>query len=237
MASHLSPESARTQHALALMLAHDMRNPLAAIVANLSFLDHACHNADREVRETIADLHTSADVLLRLIDGTVTIAALETPEAGAHRARVSLRDAARAAAHAASSNGRAPVRVDERGPDAEVLADPAMLTAAATHLACNGAQHSRRGAEVVLSVERRGARAALVMTDEGTPFGAPEQHFTREAQIDLKLRPGGRYERGLGLYVIGLVARAYDGAIETARDGARSVVRVWFPVAGEEKAP
>lgn len=234
---HPPPDSARTQHALAQMLAHDMRNPLAAIVANLSFLDHACRDADREVRETIADLHASSDVLLRLIDGTVTIAALESSDAGAVRGRVSLREVVRAAAQAVAANGRAPVRADERGPDAEVLGDLTLLTTAVTHLAHNGAQHSRRGAEVVLSVERRGRRAAVVLSDEGPPFGPPEQHFSREAQVDLKLRPGGRYERGLGLYVVGLVARAYDGTVETSRDGARSVVRVWFPVAGEEVAP
>lgn len=236
---HPPPDPARTQHALALaqMLAHDMRNPLAAIVANLSFLDHACRDADREVRETIADLHASSDVLLRLIDGTVTLAALESSDVGAARGRVSLREVLRGAVQAAAASGRAPVRVDERGPDAEVIGDPGLLTTAVAHLAHNGAHHSRRGAEVVLSVERKGRRAAVVLSDEGPPFGPPEEHFTREAQADLKLRPGGRYERGLGLYVVGLVAKAHDGTIETSRDGARSVVRVWFPVAGEEVAP
>jgi signal transduction histidine kinase len=220
------------------MLAHDMRNPLAAIVANLSFLDHACRDADREVRETIADLHASSDVLLRLIDSTVTIAALEAPDVGyPARARVSLREVAAAAVQAAVTNGRVALRADERAPDAEVLADVGLLTTAATHLANNGAQHSRRGAEVVLTVERKGRRAALVLSDEGPPFGPPEQHFTREAQVDLKLRPGGRYERGLGLYVVGLVAKAYGGTVETARDGARSLVRVWFPLAPDEERP
>jgi signal transduction histidine kinase len=220
------------------MLAHDMRNPLAAIVANLSFLDHACRDAEREVRETLADLHASCDVLLRLIDSTVTIAALEVPDLGtAPRSRVSLRDISRTAVQAATTHGRVSLRVDERGPDAEVLADLALLTTAATHLANNGAQHSRRGAEVVLSVERRGHRAALVLSDEGPAFGPPEQHFTREAQVDLKLRTGGRYERGLGLYVVGLVAKVYGGSVETARDGVRSIVRVWFPLAPEEETP
>ena len=128
------------------MLAHDMRNPLAAIVANLSFLDHACRDADREVRETIADLHASSDVLLRLIDSTVTIAALEAPDVGYPvRARVSLREVASAAVQAAVTNGRVTLRADERAPDAEVLADVGLLTTAATHLANNGVQHSRRG--------------------------------------------------------------------------------------------
>ena len=53
------------------MLAHDMRNPLAAIVANLSFLDHACRDADREVRETIADLQ---DIYKALSPHRATIA-------------------------------------------------------------------------------------------------------------------------------------------------------------------
>lgn len=237
MASSLPPDVARTQYVLAQMLAHDMRNPLAAIVANLSFLDHACRNADRDVRETIADLQESANVLHHLVENLVTIAALEAPDAGSHRVRVSLREVARAAVQAVAPNSRVSVRVDEWGPDAEVLADASKLVLAATHLALNGVRHSQQGAEVVLSVERRGGHAALTLSDEGTPFGPPEEHFTREAQVDMKLRPGSRYERGLGLYLVGLVAQVYDGTIETARDGTRSIVRVWFPMAGEEKAP
>jgi len=233
--SEPSPEYARTQLALTQLLAHDLRNPLAAIVANLSFLDQVCRGAEAEVRETLGDLQASAEVLLRLIDGAVTIAALEAPEAGAARSRVSLREVARGAARAARS-GRATVRVDEGG-DAEVLADAAMLLTAATQLVNNGVQHSRRGGEVVLAVARGDGEAALALSDEGSPFGPPEQHFTREAQPALKHRSGGRYERGLGLYLVGLVARAYAGRVETAQEAGRSVVRLWFPLAGEEKAP
>ena len=73
----------RTQHALAQMLAHDLRNPLAAMLANLSFLDHAYRGADGEVRETLADLHASCAMMLTLVDSMVTVSALESPEARA----------------------------------------------------------------------------------------------------------------------------------------------------------
>lgn len=229
----------RTQHALAQMLAHDLRNPLAAMLANLSFLDHACRDTDNEVRETIGDLHGSCAMMLSLVDSMVTVSALESPEARAMpRTEVSLLEAARLAAKAtAGAAARLSSRVEvSPAADALVLADLSLLVTMATHLANNGVQHARRGSTISLVVERdfEARRAALVLRDDGPPFGAAEAHFTRDAQPGLKLKSGGRYERGLGLYVVWLVARAFDGTVATSGEGGRAVVRVWFPMVHPE---
>lgn len=224
----------RLQEELAQLVAHDMRNPLQAIIANASFLDDAFNATEQEARETTSDIRSSADVLLRLIENTVTIARLEAAtSASIARSAVSLLAVVesaveRCAGIAASSEIGISLEASE---SARVMADPQLLDQMVQNLITNAIQHSRRRTSVSLRVERAGGRAAVVVVDQGPPFGAVERHFTREAQPAIKFQPDGRYSRGLGLYVVGLVSRAFGGTIEPSREGARSVLRVWFPVA------
>jgi signal transduction histidine kinase len=228
------PEWLRLQEELVHLVAHDMRNPLQAIMANASFLDDATGATEQEAHETTSDIRSSADVLLRLIENSVTIARLESPSAEAlPRVPVSLLAAVEAAMErcagiAASSAISLSL---EASLGARVMADPQLLDQMIQNLITNGIQHSRRRSSVSLRVERQGERTAVVLLDQGAPFGPVERHFTREAQATIKFQPDGRYSRGLGLYVVGLVSRAFGGTIEPSREGARSALRVWFPVA------
>ncbi len=232
--SNAGHDALRMQHTLSQMIAHDMRNPLSAILANVSFLEHACGQEDGEVREALADMRSSSDDLLELIDAMVTLAALQSPEvASLPREPVSLAQAARdavAAAHAAASRNsmRLELLVHD---EARVSADAQLLGSMVSALVSNAVHHARKGTAVLLSVARESGRAVLTMSDEGPVFGPPAQHFTREAQPEIKLRAAGRYSRGLGLFKVGLVVDAFGGAIATSREGGRSVVRVTFPVA------
>ena len=219
---------------LAQLVAHDMRNPLQAIIANASFLDDPFHPSEQETRETVADIRSSADVLLRLIDNAVAIARLEAPSGAATpRSAVSLLSAAESAVArcAQSAAGAEVVLALEAGDSARVMADPQLLELMIQNMVTNALQHSRRRNSVTVRVDREAGRSAVAVIDQGPAFGTHAQHFTREAQLAIKFQPDGRYSRGLGLYLIGLVSRAFDGTIETSRDGTRSVLRVWFPAA------
>lgn len=219
---------------LAQLVAHDMRNPLQAIIANASFLDDPFHPSEVETRETVVDIRSSADVLLRLIDNVVAIARLEAP-AGATtpRSPVSLLSAAESAVArcASAAAGAEVVLALEVADTARVMADPQLIELMVQNMITNALQHSRRRNAVTVRVDREAGRSGVAVIDQGPPFGAYAQHFTREAQVAIKFQPDGRYSRGLGLYLIGLVSSAFDGTIETSRDGSRSVLRVWFPTA------
>ncbi len=227
----------RLQEALAQLVAHDMRNPLQAIMANAAFLEDAFNTNEQEARETTSDIRSSADMLLRLIENTVTVARLESPAASMiPREPVSLLSTVetaveRCAGLAANSEIGLSLEASE---GARVMADAQLLDQMIQNLVSNAIQHARRRTSVSLRVERSGARAAVVLVDQGPPFGPVERHFTREAQASIKFQPDGRYSRGLGLYVVGIVTRAFGGTIEPSREGARSVLRVWFPVAAEQ---
>ncbi len=229
------PDWLRLQEELVQLVAHDMRNPLQAIMANASFLEDATHATEQESRETTADIRSSADMLMRLIDNMVTVARLESPSAAAiQRVPVSLLSVVesaveRCAGIAANSEIGLSLEASE---GARVMADPQLLDQLVQNLVTNAIQHSRRRSSVSLRVERSGMRAAVVLVDQGPPFGTVDRHFTREAQAAIKFQPDGRYSRGLGLYVVGIVTRTFGGTIEPSREGARSALRVWLPVAG-----
>lgn len=224
----------REQEELAQLFAHDFKNPLAAVLANLSFLELSLRDADPEVRETLVDVRTSAELLLRLIDNQAAIARLESPTASAiPRVPVALAMVVRTAvARCASSAASVPVTLTHQaGVDATVSGDPSLLELMVMNLVGNAIQHTRRGASVSVRVVRDEDRAAVVLSDAGVPFGDPASDFSRTAQSRLKFAPSGRYSRGLGLYLVGLVASAFGGSIEPSREGEASVLRVWFPLA------
>src|SRR6478735_2361817 len=64
-------------------MAHDLRNPLAAVLANLNFLELTTGPDAGETLEAVADIKLSAEVLLRMIENLVTIARLEA-DLGTH---------------------------------------------------------------------------------------------------------------------------------------------------------
>ncbi len=132
---------------------------------------------------------------------------------------------------AQSAAGAEVVLALEAGDSARVMADPQLLELMIQNMVTNALHHSRRRNSVTVRVDREAGRSAVAVIDQGPAFGPNAQHFTREAQVAIKFQPDGRYSRGLGLYLIGLVSRAFDGTIETSRDGTRSVLRVWFPTA------
>ncbi len=221
------------QEELAQLLAHDMRNPLQAILANASFLDDSFRPSEQETRETAGDIRSSAEVLLRLIDNMVAVARLETtvgvvlPRSPLSLLAVTETAMERCASSAASSEIALSLESSE---NARVLADVALLELMVQNMILNAVQHTRRRGSVTVRLERRDDRAAVTVLDAGPAWGPYERHFTREAQVAIKFQTDGRYSRGLGLYVIGLVSEAFGGTIETGREGARSSLRVWLPV-------
>ncbi len=227
------PDWLRLQEELTQLVAHDMRNPLQAIMANASFLDDVVASSEQEARDTTSDIRSSADALLRLIENFVAIARLESPSSRALTvAPVSLLAVVESAIErcAALAAGSEIALSLETSDSARVLADPQLLELLVQNLITNAVHNSRRRSSVSLRVERAPDRVAVVLIDQGLPFGPVERHFTREAQTTIKFQPDGRYSKGLGLYVIGLVTRAFGGTIEPSREGARSVLRVWFPL-------
>jgi two-component system OmpR family sensor kinase len=222
----------RVQEELTELVAHDMRNPMAAIVANLSFLDSAYDGNDNEVRETLSDIRLSSEMLLRLVENSVAVARLESPSAVMiSRGPVDLAVMASGAVERNLPNARSvQVELSLEAPVGTPIAlgDRGLFELMAQNMVANAVTHSRRRQHVRVRAEATDAEAVLVVSDEGPAFHGPED-FGREAQSRLKLETDARYSRGLALYVVGLVTHVFGGTIRTSREDNRTVVRLSFP--------
>jgi signal transduction histidine kinase len=229
-----------TQREIALLMAHDLRNPLAAILANLNFLEIAAPSQDGDVLEAIADMKLSAEMLLRLIDNIVTVARLEAVVA-VERDETTTVDVG-VAARAAFDRARPAADVagvlleftpPPPGERALVQGDAQILEQMVENLVGNVSQHVRRGQRASLAVTLEPSRVVLRLDDEGPPFGDVARDFGREGQIELKKRSDSRYSRGLALYVVGLGARAMGGTITAGSGDGRGHLAIALPRAAE----
>jgi anti-sigma regulatory factor (Ser/Thr protein kinase) len=115
--------------------------------------------------------------------------------------------------------------------EALVLSDPELTELLVYNLTSTAIHASRRGWSVLLRIECRDHQAAIAIIDQGPPYRGVDEQFTRDAQLECKLNPNGRYARGLGLYFVNLVAKHFDAKIDLSHDGEHTTARVWFPLA------
>ncbi len=210
------------------LMAHDLRNPLAAIHSNLGYVEGGAA-LDADGREALSDAIVSCDAIAHIIDNLEILGAhlrVEAPpveqrfDAGALIPDVVVTCGAAARSH--------DVRLVQapHGEPALALGDRELSRRALTNLVRNSIQLSPAGSEIVLSVEGRGERVIVRVDDGGEPPppALAEAVFTAVGQIEGKTKPGGRYSRGLGLMAARLAAERGGATVAAvaARDGYRS---------------
>jgi len=224
----------RTEEDLTLLMAHDLRNPLAAIVANLSFLEMVTAPDDEDAQGALRDLRHSSDLLLRLIDNTAAVARMESPRAATlPRSAVALAPVFATVAERHRDEGRATPRLRVLAPpsDLAVLGDPGLVEGIVDNLAVAALRHARRGFDARIEARAGSGVAEISLEDEGTRYSDDGAEFARSAQPRLQQGGQGRYAPGAGLYVIGLVARAFGGDVSVRRLGERDRLVVTLPLA------
>lgn len=222
-AERLMDEARRKDEFLAV-LAHELRNPLAAITLAADILtgqtgDPARKRWAAEVVERHADqLHRLVDDLLdvsRVSHGKITLqaeevdlrevvgAALESCQAilegKGHQVSVSLPDG--------------PVMVDGDGP---------RLRQVLTNLIDNAAKYTPSGGrvEIELAPAPEGDRAMIAIRDSGIgiPAGMVEQIFGAFEQVDGSSKVGAQ-GLGLGLALVRQLVALHGGSVRAASDG------------------
>jgi signal transduction histidine kinase len=200
-----------TAELLAVLIVHDLRNPLASIWANLE-------NVRAEIREPSAACVRSLDVaseeLQRLTDMIRDLLLVSRIEEGLQPARRSLSVAAllqtveRAMAAVAE---RAGARLTVRSPAGNASIDESLVRRLLENLVANAVRHMKPGDHIELGGEVAGDRLRLSVRNSGPPV-PPE---ARERLFEKFAAEGRRYwhNAGLGLYLCRLVAQSHGGTI------------------------
>jgi signal transduction histidine kinase len=224
----------RERAALTAVFARDLRSPLSAIVANLSFLEGCVAESDPEAGAVFGELRVSCDEFQRMVANGEAIARLEgsaLPDVA--DPVVDLVPAIRAAFTAMSASAaiaQVELRTELQSDVAMVRAPPALLELLLRNLFANGITHARRGGWASVSLHRLSDGAAQVtLRDPGASFGDLSLTFSRERQAEVKTAHRGRYARGLNPYLLGIAAARLGARAEASHDGSRSEFSLVFP--------
>ncbi len=217
----LQNESRRKDEFLAT-LAHELRNPLAALYSAAQLLVRA------EQKPAVAALARDAltrqvDIMARLLDDLLELARLTHGRLQLRRSTVSLQDAIDAALETCRPiiDSKRHSMTVERWPEPLCVdADPVRLAQVFSNLLTNAAKYTDAGGAIRLSVQAEDDRAVVTVADNG--IGLSAEALSRVFEMFSQFTPAlERSEGGLGIglaLVKGLV-ELHGGSVEARSAG------------------
>jgi PAS domain S-box-containing protein len=228
-------EADRGKDELMAMLAHELRNPLAAIGLSAEILERT-RLKDRRASAALSSIVRQTEQLQRLTDDLLDVARVTFGKLALQKQPLDLLAAAReAASEHAPRAGEAKIEVDGR--QDWIDGDPVRVRQMIGNLLENAVRYG--GRKVCIRVGVKGARAQVAVEDDGQGI-APEalprlfKPFEQGEQT-LDRAPGGL---GLGLALVDRLAALHGGALEARSEGAGkgAVFTVSFPRAAGPRA-
>ncbi len=214
-------------------VAHELRTPLAALVAGASLLSDQVSDLPDPARRPVELLIGDVSRLRTLVDELLEISRLD---AGTEPVQQRLVDVRAVAAALISARGWED-RVAVNGDPLELTTDPRRIERILANLVGNAVEHSGRDVEVRTGAD--GADGYVDVADAGP--GIPPEHlghvFERFYKADSARARGGS---GLGLAIARENARLLGGNISVSSDVRRgSVFRLVLPLgpAGDVSEP
>lgn len=217
------------------MVAHDLRNPLAAIALKAQQLKRVV--APDRCRVYAEGIEEGAKRMDGLISSLLDAASIESGRFSVRLQRCAasqvLSDASDVAATLAADKGIV-LELRDGAVGVEVNADAARLVQVLLNLVGNAIKFTPRGGRITISAEGDGASARFSVTDTGPGIPADQQQYvferfwTRERE--------GQLGTGLGLYVSRGVVEAHGGAIGlSSREGHGATF--WFTIPAVAASP
>ena len=224
----------RLKENLSALLVHDLKNPLAAVLANLDLLDlEPGRPADPE---TVGAARVSARRLQRMVGGLLDIARLEDGSIPLRLVSTDLRALVAAAMQGCSSLAlMSSVQIQQRPTPEPVagLVDQDIVRRALDNLLDNGLRYAPQGSSIEVWAERGPlvGRVSLCVRDRGPgiPDALRERIFEKYGQAEPGKRTGNQ---GLGLTFVRLAAEAHGGhATVESPAGGGCLFRLDLPAA------
>jgi NO-binding membrane sensor protein with MHYT domain/CheY-like chemotaxis protein len=237
----LANEEARAKDEFLAMLAHELRNPLAAISNAAHLLDAAEPGGDswRFAREVIG--RQSAH-LTRMIDDLLDVGRLVSGKISLELRPLELNRAVEQALSALGAARRLERHeVRHHGQPVWVNGDPTRIEQIIANLVGNAITYTPPGGRIAMSVTREGADAVLIVRDTGT--GMTREIMPRIFDLFFQERRGVYRSTGglgIGLTVVQRLVQLHGGTVRAHSDGTGkgSELTVRIPaVQAEQRAP
>jgi signal transduction histidine kinase len=230
MAAALERER-KNQLASLASVAHDLRNPLAALRTSLALVDvGGAAGQPERVRKALEISTRQVETLERMVGDLMDEACIEAGQLelqlSRHDARTLVRDAVELCARGTSRS----VSLCTCDGEIEIVCDPVRISQVLNNLIGNAMKYSPASGTIDVAVEREESGASVAVTDCGVGIPAEElgrlfEPFHRASNVR-KIAPGV----GLGLSVAKRVVERHGGRIEVRSEPGRgSTFRVFLP--------
>jgi PAS domain S-box-containing protein len=204
------------------ILGHELRNPLAPILAGVEILRRA-QRADAEApeRAVIAVMKRQVGHLVRLVDDLLEVSRINSDKIVLRRepAEVAaiIRDALDIARPAIEKNGHE-VELRIAPEPLRLFGDPTRLAQVVTNILNNAARYTPFGGRIEIEAERAAAEAVIRVRDNGVGM-APET-LPRIFDLFSQVEPGKAAGLGVGLALAKKLVELHGGVIEAMSAGA-----------------
>ncbi len=215
-------------------LSHELKSPLAAMLANIEFLTETV-DLDPGALRVLAAVDRGAGRLVRVVEDLLLLAKVGDPHLPLLTRPVNLRDVVDDVINLTSiaDQGRFEVQVQSDLEDVIAVGDPAELDILVTNLVTNAVKYSPSGSTVTVRLAREGDWVVLSCVDRGIGIAPRDRaqlfrEFFRSDSPEVKAQPG----TGLGLTIVDRIITRHLGRIEVDSElGAGSTFRVFLPAA------
>jgi len=213
-------------------LSHELKSPLAAMLANIEFLQSA-GDLDSGALDVLAAVDRGAVRLVRVVEDLLLLAKVGDPNLPLLARPVSLRDVVDDVVNLTSIADQRRVKLSVEGdPDAIVaMGDRAELDILVTNLVTNAMKYSPDDSPVELTLRRDGTRVVLSCEDHGIGISPTDRaqlfrEFFRSDSAEVRAQPG----TGLGLTIVDRILTRHSGRIEVDSVlGEGSTFQVFLP--------
>lgn len=226
--------AARTEqlrNALLSSISHDLRTPLAAILASASSLKAFGGRFTAEVQADLVDtIEEEAERLNRFVANLLSMTKLESGALVLERQTFGPEEVVSRAAERVRREGRA-VTLDIAA-GAAIEGDPVLLEQALGNVLENAVRYGLDSAPVALRVRKHGDDVLIEAEDEGPGVPAPDHERIFEKFYRSRHSAGSSQGTGLGLSITKGLVEAMGGTVEAGprHDGRRGLrVSMIFP--------
>jgi len=228
-------ESDKKKNQFISVLSHELRNPLAVIVASLSLLE-ITQNPDL-VSRAKESLNRQAGHLTKLVDDLLDLTRINQNKIKLKKEDVDLSELLKnASLDMISAYKEKGVRLEVKLPTAPLFlsADPVRIAQCAGNLLQNALKFTPAAGEVTLSLENKNEEAVIRVQDNGMGIEPEllEHIFEAFTRADTSLDRTNSGGLGLGLSIVDGIVRLHGGSVTafSEGDGKGSLFTIKLPV-------
>lgn len=222
----------RLREEFAAVVAHDLRNPIQAILLQLQLLLRKAPEGPVMVTApALQRLQRSGQRLARMVDDLLDATRIEASRLSLRRETVSLPDAVTALVERIRPTlGAHPIEITVDGEPPPVTADPTRLDQILTNLVENAAKYSPDTAKISIHVRAAAGGAEVSVQDLGPGIGPEELDRLFDRFYQSKRAREKKTGLGLGLYITKGLVEGHGGRLDVRSElGKGSTFAVWLP--------